>query len=248
MVPYGCPRLKAVVADHPQRRHDRTAFANQAHGKCKVGFIVVDARADLPQSSDEIIDLRQIHPDKSHDRQYVFSCCFMQLHYWPFHCWRRRFDLGAADDNYCLDMTDTPVTQLEAEHLFTMTATIGSAPAVVKAGPAGTRVVAEVTGGTFSGPKLSGTILGPAGDWVTSRKNRTIKLDVRLTMQTDDGEHILVTYTGIGVPGADGTTQVRTAPLFETGAEKYAWLNDIQAVGIGVSTGDSVTYDVYALR
>jgi len=145
-------------------------------------------------------------------------------------------------------MAETTETQLDVEHLFSMTASIHDGTAVIKGGPSGTRFIAHVTGGTFSGPKLNGTILGPAGDWVIARKNRTIKLDVRLTLRTDDGEHILVTYTGIGVPDADGAMQIRTAPLFETGAEKYAWLNDVQAVGIGVSTGDSVTYEVYALR
>jgi len=145
-------------------------------------------------------------------------------------------------------MAETPATQLDVEHLFTMTATIGPSPALIKGGPSGTRFIAEVTGGTFTGPKLSGTIVGPAGDWVTARKNRTIKLDVRLTLLTDDGEHIFVTYSGVGVPGADGLTEIRTAPLFETGAEKYAWLNDVQAVGIGQSTTGSVTYEVYALK
>lgn len=145
-------------------------------------------------------------------------------------------------------MPDTSDTQLAAEHLFTMTASIGASSALIKGGPSGTRFIAEVTGGTFEGPKLSGTILGPAGDWVTARRNRTIKLDVRLTLLTDDGEHILVTYCGVGSPGEDGITNIRTAPLFETGAEKYAWLNDVQAVGIGTSTSDSVTYEVYALK
>ena len=41
--------------------------------------------------------------------------------------------------------------------------------------------------------------------------------------------------------------QLRTAPLFEAGDERYAWLNTVQAVGIGTSKSGSVSYQVYAL-
>jgi hypothetical protein len=38
------------------------------------------------------------------------------------------------------------------------------------------------------------------------------------------------------------------APLFETGDERYAWLNSIQAVGIGTAGAEGVDYDIYALQ
>ena len=107
--------------------------------------------------------------------------------------------------------------------------------------------MAPVTGGEFEGPKVKGTIVPPGGDWVHARRNRTLHLDVRLMLVTDDGESILMTYQGIGHPQEDGSLSIRTAPTFETGAEAYAWLNDVQAVGIGTAGADSVTYEVYAL-
>ena len=55
-----------------------------------------------------------------------------------------------------------------------------------------------------------------------------------------------MTYLGIGVPGEDGLS-LRTAPMFETGDERYAWLNNVQAVATGSSAAGVVTYDVYAL-
>ena len=137
-------------------------------------------------------------------------------------------------------------SQIDVEHLFTLTAKVGSFEhALVKNGPVGTRLVAPVDGGTFEGPEIRGTVVPPGGDWVYARQNRTIKVDVRLQLVTDDGEHILMQYQGIGIPQADGTTEIRTAPLFETGSEKYAYLNDLQAVGIGTSADGSVTYEVY---
>jgi hypothetical protein len=55
-----------------------------------------------------------------------------------------------------------------------------------------------------------------------------------------------VTYTGIGIV-KDGQLKARSTPLFETGDERYAWLNTIQAVGIGEMVGTDVVYDVYEL-
>lgn len=78
------------------------------------------------------------------------------------------------------------------------------------------------------------------------------KLDVRAQLRTDDGALILMTYFGIALPQQDGTFSIRTAPLFETGDPRYAWLNHVQAVGIGGTGGagglEFVTYEVYAVR
>lgn len=146
-------------------------------------------------------------------------------------------------------MSDSPApTALAAEHLFTLTAHVGDAAnGFIRSGPTGHRFIAPVTGGSFEGLRLKGAIVPPGGDWVHRRANKTLHLDVRLLLVTDDNESILMTYQGIGKPNGDGTTAIRTAPTFETGAEKYAWLNDVQAVGIGTSDAQGVTYDIYAI-
>jgi hypothetical protein len=132
-------------------------------------------------------------------------------------------------------------TSLPVEHLFTITAGTQTA-GLLKDGPHGTRVVVGVTGGSFEGPRLKGTIKGPGGDWVTLRADGSGRLDVRLLLETDDGALILMQYHGIFT---DGATRIRSTPLFETGDERYAWLNSVQSVGLG-SVGDGdVTYDVY---
>jgi hypothetical protein len=41
--------------------------------------------------------------------------------------------------------------------------------------------------------------------------------------------------------------RIITAPLFQTGDERYAWLNDVQAVAIGKPSKDAVDYDVYRI-
>jgi len=139
-----------------------------------------------------------------------------------------------------------PATSLEVEHLFTIKATTKGA-GLIQGGPQGTRSITAVTGGTFEGARLKGTVAEfPCGDWITMRADGTFRLDVRLLLKTEDGALILMTYNGIG-KRAEGGVQLRSAPQFETGDERYSWLNGVQAVGIGTAGPGTVTYEVYAL-
>lgn len=134
-------------------------------------------------------------------------------------------------------------TSLPVEHLFTITANTALTGVLANC-PSGTRVMVDASSGTFEGPKLRGTVKGPGGDWVVVRANGTMALDVRLLLETDDGALIYMTYRGIGTAGG---ASIRTAPQFETGDERYAWLNDVQAVATGSAGQGSVTYEVYQL-
>ena len=137
-------------------------------------------------------------------------------------------------------------SSLPVEFLFSIDVDT-SAPTMISGAPQGNRYIVSVPGGTFEGPKMKGTVVpNSGGDWLTLRADGSAKLDVRLTLQTDDGAHILMSYNGILVNGASGPS-IRGAPLFETGAEKYTWLNLVQAVGIGAPRANGVKYDIYAL-
>lgn len=142
-----------------------------------------------------------------------------------------------------------PLDSLPAEFLFTITANTGDKPPVmIPSGPNGTRVIVTAMSGTFEGPKLKGKVADAAGgDWVIIRADGTMSLDVRLCLLTDDGASIYMTYTGLGRREADGSTVIRTVPRFETGDERYAWLNNVQAVSHGTTGAGTVTYDVYGL-
>ena len=135
---------------------------------------------------------------------------------------------------------DAPVLEL----LFTITADT-ELKAMIPNGPAGTRVIVAASSGTFEGPSMRGTVSGPGGDWVTVRADGSMHLDVRIVLKTDDGADIYMEYKGIGLNGA---THITTAPMFQTGAEQYAWLNSVVAVARGTSGGGKVTYDVYAVK
>jgi hypothetical protein len=114
--------------------------------------------------------------------------------------------------------------------------------------PVGTRVIYSIKGGTFEGPKLKGKVKPIGGDWVLRLDSLTTKLDVRLLLETDDGQLISSTYTGFVHKNTDGTTYWRITPVFETSSNKYAWLNYLIAVGVGKFREGGVSYEVYAIK
>jgi hypothetical protein len=93
---------------------------------------------------------------------------------------------------------------------------------------------------------MRGTVVGPAGDWVTVSPTGVMVLDVRLCLVTDDGAAIYCTYRGV-LANVDGVMRAKGAPLFETGDERYAWLNSVQAIGLGSADAGGVDYEVYAV-
>jgi hypothetical protein len=96
--------------------------------------------------------------------------------------------------------------------------------------PLGALAIFPVTGGSFEGERLRGQVLAGGGDWVTTHEDGTSSLDLRVTLQTDDGELIHMTFTGVR---DDANRYFRTVPRFETAAPKYAFLNRLLAVGVG---------------
>jgi len=119
-------------------------------------------------------------------------------------------------------------------------------PILLTGVPAGTRLIAEVAGARFDGERLSGKAKGNANaDWLTIGHDGTAALDVRALLETDDGALVFIQYTGrlhLAEQTAYGT------PLFETGDDRYTWLNQIQAIGKGKTDGSTLVYDVLEMR
>src|SRR6478736_262365 len=95
--------------------------------------------------------------------------------------------------------------------------------------PHGQLTIFPVTGGSFEGERWRGIVVGGA-DWVTTAVDGTFELDLRLTLETDDGALIHMTFTGVR---DDASHYLRTLPRFETAVPKYTFLNRLLAVGIG---------------
>ena len=96
----------------------------------------------------------------------------------------------------------------------------------------GRRTVIPITGGTFEGPLLKGTILNGGADYqlANTALNRT-ELEAIYSIKTDDGFYIHVRNRGIICGGKDEngnpTFYFRAAPQFEAPADSpYAWMNN----------------------
>ena len=106
------------------------------------------------------------------------------------------------------------------------------------AGPHGTRMIFPIIGGSFEGDRLRGKVLPGGDDWTVKRSDGVMELDLRITMETDDGALIYMTFEGIRDDAAPGGPYLRTLPRFETAAPKYAFLNRLLAVGAGEIRAD----------
>src|SRR5689334_12894710 len=116
--------------------------------------------------------------------------------------------------------------------------------------PSGTRVVVEFKDVRFDGPRLRGTQKGPAGDWLNVGAQGVAALDIRLTLETDDGALIHVEGQGrtdAGKFARDGGPMT-WAPRFETGDPRYVWLNLVQAVATGWAKDGMATFRVSAVE
>jgi hypothetical protein len=149
---------------------------------------------------------------------------------------------------------------MNLEYEFSYKATLKE-PLPIGSGPYGMRMFVEVTGGSFEGQRLRGTILTGGGDWLLVGPDGWGRLDVRAQMVTDDGAAIYVSYD-VGVvqmnakvqqaladptAGTDyGDHYFRTSPRFETGDPRYAWLTQAVFVAEGhIAPGRAVEYRVY---
>jgi Protein of unknown function (DUF3237) len=141
----------------------------------------------------------------------------------------------------------TKAQKLEYELLYKIDLSLEKGVELGKT-PVGTRVIFSIKGGTFEGPKLKGIVKPIGGDWVLRLDSVTTKLDVRLLLETDDGQLISSIYTGFVHKNTDGTSYWRITPVFETSSNKYAWLNYLIAVGVGKFREGGVSYEVYAIK
>jgi len=107
--------------------------------------------------------------------------------------------------------------------------------------PHGKVSIFPVIGGSFTGERLRGKVLAGGGDWVTARADGTSELDLRVTLETDDGALIHMTFTGVR---NDANHYFRTLPRFETAAPQYAFLNRLLAVGIGEIRPDGPVHSI----
>lgn len=95
----------------------------------------------------------------------------------------------------------------------------------------GRRTVIPITGGTFEGPLLKGTIINGGADYQLANAEGRTEIEAIYSIKTDDGVYIHVRNRGIICSGKDAEGRpsfyFKAAPQFEAPANsRYAWLNN----------------------
>lgn len=150
--------------------------------------------------------------------------------------------------------------ELGSRHLFTITMKL---PPTLDLGdtPAGNRRIFTVSGGEFTGDRLRGKVLSEASsDLLLTRGDGSYYLNARVVLRTDDDVLIVMAYRGVrhatpeisarigrGEQVSSSDYYLRTAPVFETSAPKYAWLNKIVSIGVGERQAEGVKYEVFEI-
>jgi hypothetical protein len=116
--------------------------------------------------------------------------------------------------------------------------------------PVGSRMVIEMPEIVYEGERLSGRLFGPSAvDWLLLSEAGTGAIDVRFVLRTDDDALIHVSYRGRSDHSqGHGVLPLYSAPVFETGDPRYAWLNTVQAVGKGIVRDNVIHYEIYEVR
>ena len=126
---------------------------------------------------------------------------------------------------------DVPKDTPQLEFALQLKVTLGEAYTVGET-QHGRRTVIPITGGTFEGPQLKGTILNGGADYQLGNTalGRT-EVEAIYSIKTDDGFYIHIRNRGIINSGkdADGKPSFyfKCAPQFEAPADSpYAWMNN----------------------
>jgi hypothetical protein len=153
--------------------------------------------------------------------------------------------------------------ELKSEFLFDLQIDVNP-PQVVGPVLKGTRLIFPFRDGFVKSDKINGKIVEGGGDWGLVLDSTTFKVDVRATIETDDGALIYITYSGYDHTNAKSFAMIsagkgselspsdyyfRTSVSFETSAPRYAWLNHTVGIGIGrFPAAGKVAYRIYAIK
>jgi hypothetical protein len=145
--------------------------------------------------------------------------------------------------------------------VYRLEATLGQ-PLDLGDTPRGHRRIVPLTGGTFTGPELRGTLLpGASADWQIVLPDGTALGDIRYTLQTDAGELLYVQSRSVRHGSAEVLARLgrgedvdaseytfRTSTQIETAAPHLDWLNKGVFVSVGGRQTGRVIYETYLVE
>jgi hypothetical protein len=151
-----------------------------------------------------------------------------------------------------------PALRREMTYRFTIRGPLAS----TAGSPRGERQYFEMTAGTLTGDRINARVAMPGGDWMRRSPDGFWRPDVRVQLVTDDAAVILLHYTGL----VEQTERFKAAAEknqstawedqymrmvfdFDTGSEKYAWLNKSLFIARGRLIGTTeLEYEIYRVE
>lgn len=151
--------------------------------------------------------------------------------------------------------------EAQLEHLFYIEVDLDEGIHEVGNVGRGDLVICPIAGGRFDG-KISGDVMSFGADWNLMYPNYLNCVDTRYLLKTDDWALISLTTIGRAVikPEQDAAMgrgeyvdpadyYFRQHLLFETGDERYQWLNGACCFGIlGCKDEWTIVYDAYMVK
>lgn len=139
-----------------------------------------------------------------------------------------------------------------------------AAPVEVGKTHAGQRRVIPITGGTFTGPQVGGTILNAGADFQVIRSATESDLDARYVIELNDGARLFVMNVAYRTGSAQDIAALaagrevpaeniyfRCAPRFEvadTQTTSWRWLESTVVIGSGRREPNAVIIDLWVVR
>jgi len=145
-------------------------------------------------------------------------------------------------------------------HVLHLEVEVG-APVVVGRLATGVRRVVPITGGTVSGPLMSGRVLPGGADIQLVRSDTETEVEARYLLESDDGELVAVHNSGLRTGSPEDLARLgrdepvdpariyfRGTPRFETASPRLSRLVDHVHVGVGVRRPRTVVFDVFEVQ
>jgi hypothetical protein len=142
--------------------------------------------------------------------------------------------------------------------VYRLEAALGAALDLGEVSQGRRRIVPQI-GGTFAGPVLNGKLLpGVSADWQIVLPDGTAIVDIRYTLQTDEGALLYVQSRGVRHGSPDVLERLargddvdaseytfRTSTQIETASRELDWLNKGVFISVGGRLQGSVIYETY---
>ncbi len=152
-----------------------------------------------------------------------------------------------------------PTSPPQLEFVLELRVTVG-ASLELGPGSCGTRRTVPITGGIFSGPRISGRVLPGGADWQFVESDGVTHLEAQYVIETEDGVRIEVRNQGIrhatkevlariaaGESVPSSQYYFRTTPRFYPPDGQYGWLKRSVFLGSAERFADLVIVRVWAV-